>query len=70
METMAAIINRIRENPVAEFEGKTVELTDFAKGVNGLPKSNVLRFRNDDIRLIIRPSGTEPKLKVYYQILR
>ena len=67
METMASIINRIRENPIAEFEGKALEFTDYAMGVNGLPKSNVLRFRNDDVRLIIRPSGTEPKLKIYYQ---
>ena len=67
METMASIINRIRENPIAEFEGKALEFTDYATGVNGLPRSNVLRFRNDDVRLIIRPSGTEPKLKIYYQ---
>ena len=67
METMAEIINRIRENPIAEFEGKALEFTDYATGVNGLPRSNVLRFRNEDVRLIIRPSGTEPKLKIYYQ---
>ena len=67
METMASIINRIRENPIAEFEGKALEFTDYATGVNGLPRSNVLRFRNEDVRLIIRPSGTEPKLKIYYQ---
>ena len=39
----------------------------FSLGVDGLPKINVLRFKNDEVRLIIRPSGTEPKLKIYYQ---
>ena len=68
MVTMAAIIDGIRKNPFAEICGKAVEFTDFAQGVDGLPKSNVLRFRNDDVRLIVRPSGTEPKLKIYYQV--
>ena len=33
-----------------------------------LPKSNVLRFRNDKLNVILRPSGTEPKFKIYFQI--
>ena len=68
MATMSAIIDKIRSNPIKEFEGETLTFTDFFQGVEGLPRSNVLRFRNDDIRLIIRPSGTEPKLKIYYQV--
>ena len=68
MAIMTSIIDKIRNSPVVEFEGKTLDFTDFSNGVGGLPKSNVLRFRNDDVRLIIRPSGTEPKLKIYYQV--
>ncbi len=68
MATMAKVIGNIRNNPPTEILGKAVEFTDFAKGVDGLPKSDVLRFRNDDVRLIVRPSGTEPKLKIYYQV--
>ncbi len=68
MATMSAVISKIRNNPPTEILGNAVEFTDFSKGVDGLPKSDVLRFRNDDIRLIVRPSGTEPKLKIYYQV--
>ena len=44
-------------------------VNDYEKGVNGLPKSNVLQmYLSDDISLVIRPSGTEPKLKIYISI--
>ncbi len=68
MEKMKTVIDIIRKSPILEYKGKKVEFTDFSLGINGLPKSNVLRFRNEDFRLIIRPSGTEPKLKIYYQV--
>lgn len=68
MTTMSVIIEKIRNAPFKKIDGEEVEFTDFSKGVNGLPQSNVLRFKNDNIRLIIRPSGTEPKLKIYYQV--
>nr|MBO4518012.1 phospho-sugar mutase [Clostridia bacterium] len=68
MATMKEITDNIRNNPLSEIDSEKVEFTDFSVGVNGLPKSNVIRFRNDDIRVIVRPSGTEPKLKIYYQV--
>ena len=37
------------------------------KGIYGLPNSDVLRFKNKKYRIIIRPSGTEPKIKIYLQ---
>lgn len=44
-------------------------LIDFAAGVGDLPKENVLKFVFDDGSwLAVRPSGTEPKIKVYYSI--
>lgn len=67
-ERMKSIIAGIRRTPDIGLEGEELEFTDFGKGIDGLPKSDVLRFRNDKIRVIIRPSGTEPKLKIYYQI--
>ena len=68
MATMSAIIDKIRINPPKVIEGNEVAFTDFSLGVDGLPVSNVLRFKNKDVRLMIRPSGTEPKLKIYYQV--
>lgn len=40
---------------------------EFAQGLYGLPKSDVLRFKSETGRLIIRPSSTEPKMKIYLQ---
>ncbi|MBP3703341.1 MAG: phospho-sugar mutase, partial [Lachnospiraceae bacterium] len=42
---------------------------DYNKGVADLPKSNVLEFNLEgDTTVVIRPSGTEPKLKIYYLV--
>ena len=68
MKEMQAVMERIRNNPILQIDGNEVEFTDFACGINGLPKSNVLRFRNDKLNVILRLSGTEPKLKIYFQL--
>ena len=45
---------------------KVEKLTDYSKGVNGLPKSDIVEFTlSGGTKLIIRPSGTEPKVKIY-----
>ena len=50
-------------------EYKITWVNDYEKGINGLPKSNVLQmYLTDDISVVIRPSGTEPKLKIYTSI--
>ena len=42
---------------------------DYAQGLDGLPKSNVLKFLLEDhCSVVIRPSGTEPKMKVYFSV--
>ncbi|MBQ4099045.1 MAG: phospho-sugar mutase [Clostridia bacterium] len=67
MEKMKEILANIRKNPPKEIDGQPLIFDDFAQGLYGLPKSDVLRFKNENYRLIIRPSGTEPKMKIYLQ---
>lgn len=46
-----------------------IEKIDYMDGINGLPKANILKFvSKDKDSLIIRPSGTEPKLKLYFSL--
>ena len=67
-EKMKEIISSVRKNPDFKISGEELVFTDFGVGVMGLPKSDVLRFKSDNVRILIRPSGTEPKMKIYYQI--
>ncbi|MCI9444804.1 MAG: phospho-sugar mutase, partial [Oscillospiraceae bacterium] len=75
---MAKLMKSLRENPPAEIAGvKTVQFKDYsdgsvldcatgAKSSMELSGSNVLRFElADGTSVIVRPSGTEPKIKVY-----
>lgn len=61
------LIARLRNAPPREIGGIRVErFDDFAEGVEGFPPSDILRFHlAGGSRVIVRPSGTEPKLKCY-----
>ncbi len=69
MERMAAVMDSLRAAPPAEIAGWAVTgRTDYQTGEGvalELPRSNVLEYRMDGAKLIVRPSGTEPKIKVY-----
>ncbi len=60
------IMNTMRKEPPINISGHILKETiDYNKEVNNLPKSNVIELRYDNIKLIGRPSGTEPKIKFY-----
>ena len=69
MERMAAVMDSLRAAPPAEIAGRAVTgRTDYQTGEGvalELPRSNVLEYRMDGAKLIVRPSGTEPKIKFY-----
>lgn len=61
-------VSRIRNNPPAVIAGQGAKFTDMALGSEKLQPADGLRFDlQDGSRIIIRPSGTEPKLKCYLQ---
>ena len=66
---MQAIMQAFR-GEAKTFGGKrVVKLLDYAEGLDGLPKSDVLKFLLEgNCSLVVRPSGTEPKLKIYVSV--
>ncbi|WP_159697722.1 phospho-sugar mutase [Arthrobacter sp. 18067] len=67
-----AMMNRLRVNPPEAFGGSAVEVfTDLAEGSEALPPTDGLLYLTRDLtRVIIRPSGTEPKLKCYLEVIQ
>ncbi len=66
-ETMRGIMAKLREQAPSELAGRAVEAAvDYEGGVNGLPSANVVEFDVEGgNKVIVRPSGTEPKIKLY-----
>ena len=62
-----AIMTDLRKKPIRSIESLTVEkVVDYVQGVEGIGTSNVLEYHLDDgSRFFVRPSGTEPKIKLY-----
>ena len=66
-----AMMNRLRVSPPESFGSSAVEVfTDLAEGTEQLPPTDGLLYLTRDLtRVIIRPSGTEPKLKCYLEVI-
>ena len=81
-QRIKSIMEKLRENPPSEIDGSRVlVIKDYLKQesvnidknelkkIEGLPKSNVLQFYTEDnVKVSIRPSGTEPKIKFYFAV--
>jgi phosphomannomutase len=67
-----AMMDRLREQPPSSFAGSPVTAsTDLSLGSEALPPTDGMLFLSQDqTRVIIRPSGTEPKLKCYLEVIR
>ena len=72
MEKMTGIMDGLRKNPPAEIGGyKVTSVTDYQDTEKtGLPKANVLIYALEGgATVVVRPSGTEPKIKTYFTTL-
>ena len=67
---MKEIMKDFQTAGITEFGGRKVEtLLDYNTGIDGLPKENVLKFLLEGHgSVVVRPSGTEPKLKTYVTV--
>lgn len=70
LSLIADAMRRLRENPPAELAGLPVtEAEDLTRGTDALPPTDGLRYTLRGARVIVRPSGTEPKLKCYLEVV-
>ncbi|WP_077489761.1 phospho-sugar mutase [Sinomonas mesophila] len=69
---LGAMMTRLRQDPPESFADSPVEsAVDLAAGSDGLPPTDGLLWTTrDSTRVIVRPSGTEPKLKCYLEVVR
>ena len=69
LSLLDAMMSRLRQAPPSSLGGqRVIESADLAEGHRGLPPTDgVLYLTEGDSRVIIRPSGTEPKLKCYLE---
>ncbi|MFD8737785.1 phospho-sugar mutase [Streptomyces sp. NPDC059618] len=70
LSVIADAMRRLREQPPTELAGLAVtKAEDLTRGTDSLPPTDGLRYSLDGARVIVRPSGTEPKLKCYLEVV-
>ncbi|MEU6821619.1 phospho-sugar mutase [Streptomyces atriruber] len=70
LSLIADAMRRLREQPPTELAGLPVtKAEDLTRGTEALPPTDGLRYTLDGARVIVRPSGTEPKLKCYLEVV-
>ncbi|MFJ2833692.1 phospho-sugar mutase [Streptomyces sp. NPDC087263] len=70
LSVIANAMRRLREQPPTRLAGLAItRAEDLAKGTDTLPPTDGLRYTLEGARVIVRPSGTEPKLKCYLEVV-
>ena len=70
-ELIASAVDGLRADPPRDLGGMPVQaIVDLADGVDGLPPTDGILLRLPGARVIVRPSGTEPKVKCYLEVVR
>ena len=70
LTVIADAMRRLREQPPTHLAGLAVtKAEDLTEGTETLPPTDGLRYTLDGARVIVRPSGTEPKLKCYLEVV-
>jgi phosphomannomutase len=70
LSVIADAMRRLREQPPTELAGLAItKAEDLTQGTDRLPPTDGLRYTLDGARVIVRPSGTEPKLKCYLEVV-
>ena len=64
---ITAAMARLRAQPPATLAGEPVEVSDLVDGLGDLPPTDAVRLEGATVRVVVRPSGTEPKLKAYLE---
>ncbi|OQQ18018.1 phosphomannomutase [Streptomyces sp. M41(2017)] len=70
LSVIADAMRRLREQPPTELAGLSItRAEDLSEGTELLPPTDGLRYTLDGARVVVRPSGTEPKLKCYLEVV-
>ncbi|MCX4857438.1 phospho-sugar mutase [Streptomyces canus] len=70
LSVIARAMGQLREHPPTELAGLAVtRAEDLTQGTDRLPPTDGLRYTLDGARVVVRPSGTEPKLKCYLEVV-
>ncbi|MFF3632950.1 phospho-sugar mutase [Streptomyces sp. NPDC101171] len=70
LSVISDAMRRLRERPPTELAGLAItRAEDLTRGTDRLPPTDGLRYTLDGARVVVRPSGTEPKLKCYLEVV-
>jgi phosphomannomutase len=70
LDLITSAMAQLRADPPAELDGEPVSVVDLALGTGELPPTDAVLITGESVKVVVRPSGTEPKLKCYLEARR